>query len=145
MRDHDPYALPSSPLPAQRGAWPVIATCISGLIAFALLLFGLWEMIQHPGKNPAVVILSFMPLIVTFLYLRRGAKLAFIFSVASSAIFCLLYALVALDAFAQTGLTYLPAVLYPSALCMSFAVCAFAVIRQRPNNSFKPKPLRGSA
>ena len=145
MRDHDPYAPPSSPAPAQRVAWPLVAIYISSLATLAMLLIGLWELIQQPSKNPALMALSFAPLLATFLYLRHGAKWAFLSSATSGAIFCLLYALAAADAFTQTGLMYLPAVLYPSTLSVAFAVCVFAVIRQRPNNSFKPKPLRGSA
>ena len=142
MKDLDPYTPPASQLSAQRGAWSLIAIYISNLVVLVILLIGAWEMIQHPSKNPILVILSFAPLIATFRYLRRGAKWAFIFSVASGAIFCLLYALAAGAAFVQIGLTYLPAVLYPSALSLAFAVGTFAVLRQRPNNSFKPKPLR---
>jgi hypothetical protein len=94
----------------------------------------------------ATCIATFIPLLLAYLCVRgaRPAKLRVV-ALAANFSFGALYLAAALSAFMHTGLLYWPAVAYPGFLATSLGAIGLCVALQRPNNSFKPKPLRGSA
>ena len=121
---------------------------MSNFIALALTLFGLMQVVASKG-NPAMTFAIFTAPIATlmWLYHRTSPRVRLAALVLNSLLLAWQLVYMAFFVVLTRVSSSEPQVAGYAFMVFTIAICTLNLVgmAQRPNNSFKPKPLRGSA